>query len=346
MGAPRRYLDPRPKRRSTLRRDRRSRPPSARRTPTPGGSTTREVRPSRPRQRACCDGRGAQRTARRGHVHGLRHRGGAPRTARPASGARAGDQIVHAAVEHSAVLQAARWSARARVSSPWTPWAGSGSTTSTSPTPGSWRASPPTTRSPRSSPWPRSRGQPGTCRFVDACASPAGPLPEGWLPGRVRAPVGRATRRRLPSYAAGRGGETRSPRTSGRPSTAPASRRAGDPGRRRRPQAVVSEREAENVGARSSADPPGRGRPPGGRGGGHLVDRLPHLVTFSCLYVDGEALVRSWTGWASRWRADRPALFDPGTEPRARRDGCADPRQRRASRSTGTPRTTTSSAPR
>ena len=40
---------------------------------------------------------------------------------------------------------------------------------------------------------------------------------------------------------------------------------------------------------------------------GDPVDRLPHLVTFSCLYVDGEALVTSWTGAASGSPAARPA---------------------------------------
>ena len=40
---------------------------------------------------------------------------------------------------------------------------------------------------------------------------------------------------------------------------------------------------------------------------GDPVARLPHLVTFSCLYVDGEAVVTSWTGVASRSPRAPPA---------------------------------------
>ena len=57
--------------------------------------------------------------------------------------------------------------------------------------------------------------------------------------------------------------------------------------------------------------------------------RLPHLVTFSCLYVDGEALVteldRRGFGVASGSACTASTL---APEPRAGGDGRADPRQR------------------
>ena len=58
-------------------------------------------------------------------------------------------------------------------------------------------------------------------------------------------------------------------------------------------QAVVSEREAENVRAHALVEWIRRvvGDLPDVEVVGDPVDRLPHLVTFSCLYVDGEALV-------------------------------------------------------
>jgi cysteine desulfurase len=58
-------------------------------------------------------------------------------------------------------------------------------------------------------------------------------------------------------------------------------------------QAVVAEREAENVKAHSLVGRIRRvvGALPDVDVVGDPSDRLPHLVTFSCLYVDGEALV-------------------------------------------------------
>ena len=59
-------------------------------------------------------------------------------------------------------------------------------------------------------------------------------------------------------------------------------------------QAVVAERdEVERAPARARRPDPRRGRRgiPDVEVVGDPVDRLPHLVTFSCLYVDGEALV-------------------------------------------------------
>jgi cysteine desulfurase len=58
-------------------------------------------------------------------------------------------------------------------------------------------------------------------------------------------------------------------------------------------QAVVAEREAENVRAHALVGRIRRvvGALPDVEVVGDPTDRLPHLVTFSCLYVDGEALV-------------------------------------------------------
>ena len=59
-------------------------------------------------------------------------------------------------------------------------------------------------------------------------------------------------------------------------------------------QAVVAEREAENVRAHALVDRIRRRRRRPRRTSRSWAiprDRLPHLVTFSCLYVDGEALV-------------------------------------------------------
>ena len=55
----------------------------------------------------------------------------------------------------------------------------------------------------------------------------------------------------------------------------------------------------------------------------------PHLVTFSCLYVDSEALVTESPPAGVRG-GERFGLHvvDPGTQPRARRDGSAHARQR------------------
>ena len=62
---------------------------------------------------------------------------------------------------------------------------------------------------------------------------------------------------------------------------------------------------------------------------GDPVDRLPHLVTFSCLYVDGEALVteldKRGFGVASGSACTASTL---DAQPRARGDGRAHPRQR------------------
>jgi cysteine desulfurase len=132
--------------------------------------------------------------------------------------------------------------------------------------------------------------------FVDACAS-AGrfPLPEGWAALAASAhkwggPPG------VGVLVVRRGSRWRDP--------FPEDERAGEHGvgfenvpailaAAAALQAVVAERESENVRAHALV-----GRIRGVIGDlpevevvGDPTDRLPHLVTFSCLYVDGEALV-------------------------------------------------------
>jgi cysteine desulfurase len=132
--------------------------------------------------------------------------------------------------------------------------------------------------------------------FVDACAS-AGrlPLPEGWAALAASAhkwggPPG------VGALVVRRGSKWREP--------FPEDERAGEHGigfenvpailaAAAAPQAVVAEREAENVRAHELVGWIRRvvGGLPEVEVVGAPNDRLPHLVTFSCLYVDGEALV-------------------------------------------------------
>ena len=62
---------------------------------------------------------------------------------------------------------------------------------------------------------------------------------------------------------------------------------------------------------------------------GDPVDRLPHLVTFSCLYVDGEALLTALDrhGFAVS-SGSSCTVVDPRAVARPGRDGRADLRQR------------------
>ena len=85
---------------------------------------------------------------------------------------------------------------------------------------------------------------------------PADERERGRVPGFENVPAAVAAAAALRAVTRGGGGRERPPVRAGRP----------DPGRGRRP---------------------GAGR----RGGRPATDRLPHLVTFSCLYVDGEALL-------------------------------------------------------
>ena len=199
------------------------------------------------------------------------------------------------------------------------------------------RSSTPTARSARSSRSPRRSGPPpraGVPLLVDAGASVG--------PRRRRAGRGTCSPR-TPATGAGRPASASSP-------SAPASARRR-PGRRTRtrwfpggvsvPAAVAAAASLRAVLAERAARRPALPRlvdlirervaatVPGRRGRRRPDDRLPHVVTFSCLYVDGEAL---------RHRA-RPArvrrrlrvgvhVEHARAQPRARRDGRAHPRQR------------------
>ena len=128
---------------------------------------------------------------------------------------------------------------------------------------------------------------------------------------------------------------------------APASRTspARSPPRRRSRPASPS--------ARSSTPGSGAGRPapaapyapvPDVEVHGHPGERLPHLVSFSCLYVDGEALVTELDRAGIRGR-QRVGLHREraGAFPRAGRHGGAHARQRAGLLRHGTPPRTTSS---
>ena len=137
----------------------------------------------------------------------------------------------------------------------------------------------------------------GVPLFTDACAS-AGrlPLPDGWSArGRVGAQVGRARRASACcSCARAPGGGTRSPSTSASTSAhrgfenVPAALAAAAA-----LQAVVADRDEVDARQRSLVDRVRRAVAliPDVDVVGDPVDRLPHLVTFSCLYLDGESLV-------------------------------------------------------
>ena len=79
----------------------------------------------------------------------------------------------------------------------------------------------------------------------------------------------------------------------------------------------------------STGSGPRRGAVPDTEVVGDPVDRLPHVVTFSCLYVDGEALVGELDRRGLR-RGVRLGLHlqHARAEPRPRGDGGAHPRQR------------------
>ena len=174
----------------------------------------------------------------------------------------------------------------------------------------------------------------GVPLFVDACAS-AGrmPLPEGWSALAASAhkwggPAGvgvlavrRGARWREPFPEDDRSGE----RESGFENV-PAILAAAAA-----LQAVVAERDAENARQRGLVDRIRRRAAgiPDVEVVGAPEDRLPHLVTFSCLYVDGEALVTELDRQRLRG-GERVGLHVVGAraEPRAGRDGRPHPRER------------------
>jgi cysteine desulfurase len=212
-------------------------------------------------------------------------------------GARAGDRIVHAAVEHSAVLHAAQWSGattrvvavdalgRIRLDDLDLTDAAVVACQSANHEVATVQPVAEVARAAGDVPL-----------FVDACAS-AGrlPLPEGWTALAASAhkwggPAG------VGVLVVRRGARWRDP--------FPEDERAAEHGTgfenvaailaaAAALQAVVTEREAENVRAHALVEWIRRvvGDLPDVEVVGDPVDRLPHLVTFSCLYVDGEALV-------------------------------------------------------
>ncbi len=216
--------------------------------------------------------------------------------------ARAGTTVVHSAVEHSAVLHAARWAGGTQLSVPVDP------TGRVDPAEVAAAAGPETAVVAVQS----ANHEVGTMQpvgevasalaeadvplFVDACAS-AGrmPLPDAWSALAASAhkwggPAGvgllvvrKGTRWRNPFPGDDRVDE----RTSGFENVPGALAAAAAL------QAVVAEREELNARQEGLID-----RIRAGVAAiqdvevvGDPVDRLPHLVTFSCLYVDGEALV-------------------------------------------------------
>jgi cysteine desulfurase len=212
-------------------------------------------------------------------------------------GAREGDRIVHSAVEHSAVLHAAEWSGaptrvvavdalgRIRLDDLDLTDAAVVACQSANHEVGTVQ---PVTEVARAA------GH--VSLFVDAGAS-AGrfPLPEGWAalaasahkwggpPGVGVLVVRRGARWRDPFPEDERAAE-RGTGFENVPAILAAAAAL---------QAVVSEREAENVRAHALVGWIRRvvGELPDVEVVGDPVDRLPHLLTFSCLYVDGEALV-------------------------------------------------------
>ncbi len=216
--------------------------------------------------------------------------------------ARVGTTIVHSAVEHSAVLHAVRWAGGTQLSVPVDP---SGRV---DPADVAEAAGPETAVVAVQS----ANHEVGTVQpvaevasaladaevplFVDACAS-AGrmPLPDGWSALSASAhkwggPAGvgllvvrKGARWRNPFPGDDRVDE----RTSGFENVPGALAAAAAL------QAVVAERAELNARQAGLIDRlrAGAAAIPDVEVVGDPVDRLPHLVTFSCLYVDGEALV-------------------------------------------------------
>ena len=231
-----------------------------------------------------------------------------------AARSRAGPTIVHSAVEHSAVLHAAAWAGGAPVSVPVDATGRVGATDVAA------AVGPDTavvavqsanhevgTLQPVGEVAAGLAGD-GVPLFVDACASMGRlPLPDGWDAAAGSAhkwggPAGvglllvrKGARWRNPFLADDRVDD----RTSGFENVPAALAAAAAL------QAVVAEREELNARHAVLVDRirTAAGAVPDVEVVGDPVDRLPHLVTFSCLYVDGEALVteldRSGFGVAS-----------------------------------------------
>ncbi len=274
------------------------------RRPTAPPRAPRE-RPADARQRA---GRGRRLpgcSPRRGDVHAQRHPCLPPRRARPARRrARHGDLLLATSVEHSAVLHAGAWHRAAVAGSRPSPSTAPGVSTSTRSPRASPRgasrpsspSSPPTPRWACASRSRRSRTATGAPLFLDACAS-AGrvPLPDGWSAAAVSAhkwggPAGvgvllvrKGARWRHPFPGDDRVDEraTGFENVPAALAAAAALRATLEDQERLAGQHRALTRHLASV-ARSIPDTEV-----------FLDDgpRLPHLVAFSCLYVDGEALV-------------------------------------------------------
>jgi cysteine desulfurase len=214
------------------------------------------------------------------------------------------DRLAHSAVEHSAVFAAARW---------WQAWAGGA--IEVLPVDGQGRLDPAAltpeltgdlavvavqhanpevgTVQPVEALAAAAAGVP---LFVDACAS-AGrlPIPDGWAAGAASAhkwggPAG------VGVLLVRKGARWRAPfptddRVDGRVAgyeNVPAALAAAAA-----LQAVLAEREDRNARQHALVDRlrAGLARIPDVEVVGDPVDRLPHVLSFSCLYVDGEALV-------------------------------------------------------
>ena len=304
---------------------------------------TRPGSPAAAGQRARCGGRVPRRTPRRGDVHPQRDPRRAPGVLGLLAGrVRQGDLLLASSVEHSAVLHAGAWHA-AR-----------GGRFATVPVDHHGRVSPAGVAASVAE-----HGEPAVLAlqsanpevgvlqpvdevaasveaplFTDACASTGrGPFPRAGrrLPPRPTSGAGR------PGWGSSWSGEapagaTRSPATTASTSarsasrTSPAALAAAAALR-----ATLEDRERLRRAVHDVADrAAGRGGPvdPGHRGVPRPGPPTAALLAFSCLYVDGEALVTGSTGWGSPWRAGRRAPRAPWSRATSWPPWGAHPRQR------------------
>ena len=306
-----------------------------------------------PRQRPGRDRRGPGPAARRGDLHVVGHRGGAPRPPRAPSRRRAPRRHdrAHApsSTRRSCRPRPGRGAPPAR--SPSTPRRGSTSTPSTSRTPRSWPASPPTTRSAPCSPWPSwPRGstayrssstpapRPAGCPFPTAGRRwPRRPTSGAGPPGVGILAVRRGARWREPYPEDDRAAERESgfENVPGDPGGC-----GGTPGRGRRAG------RRERASARPRRPHPDRGgRPAGGRGRG-LGGRPAAAPRDVLLPLRRRRGAGDRAGPAGLRGGERVGVHVVGAraEPRPGRDGRAHPRQRAGLGRPRRPPPTTSSA--
>lgn len=217
---------------------------------------------------------------------------------------RAGSLVVHSAVEHSAVIHAADWAAGARVAVPVdrlgrvSPDAVAAACTQAAEPVGVVAVQSANHEVGTVQPVDEIAGElpDGVPVFVDACAS-AGrlPLPQGWAAAAASAhkwggPAGVGVllvRKGSPWRNPFPGDDRVDERAAGFENVPAALAAAAAL------QAVVAEREAENARQATLVDRirTAAAAIPDVEVVGDPERRLPHLVTFSCLYVDGEAIV-------------------------------------------------------